>query len=685
MTNKILTYSLLAHIRNKASFIEGPIDIFVPLIKKTLSSLNSEGVFKGESIDEIRAKALTLFGIDFPIPVLVKILGKISLSVNTEEQTYFQIYVDGSFEIRDYTFQDYDEIVSNLSAELAELESFFSHFRAQHDKKGKFDFSSVTEFIDQNKNTISKYLGNENKSAKGDNSFAVRFIVFIKNIPALYELIKRIYLGSLLSNYIEFKADDVRSDVELLLDTNFIIGLLDLNTKESTHTCKKLMEIAVKRKMKLTVLSDTLIETERLIRGKAESLKKSYLVSKINSEDIYNACERRSLGRSDLERIADNLKRSLQEYGVTIIFEPKKYRNLAKFSDEYKRLKIVRGSEFSALHDATAIYYVRDKRGKKIKKFEDVNCWFLNNTSNLTRYTGNGNRNKFQYQPESVKVDDLLNLLWLSNPEVDSSLSTSDLTDIGLNSMLSLAINRSLPSTKVISELEDNILKYGKESISDSDVVLLSQRISQSQIKDISSLNKIAKADPSEFISQVQLEAKKQKDYEQNLYNKLSSEIKRLSQKADEINTDIENNNVIKDQNKILVTRNSNLLSKLLDEKNRSKHLANSIRTTKRNKFIYRKVFRWRATPYFFIIGSLLFVLIVVQYHYHGNDLSFPDTLRQIYQSDDYFNSKCLCGFALILLNLFGFKMLYDRVFDNTKIGHYKSTITIPEDLKELE
>lgn len=49
---RAITYSLLAHIRNTGTLAKGPIDIFTPLIKRVLSKMNSDGVFKGKSLLE---------------------------------------------------------------------------------------------------------------------------------------------------------------------------------------------------------------------------------------------------------------------------------------------------------------------------------------------------------------------------------------------------------------------------------------------------------------------------------------------------------------------------------------------------------------------------------------------------------------------------------------------------------
>ena len=67
---KAITYSLLTHIRNTGTLAKGPINIFIPLIKRTLSKMNSEGIFKGKSILEIKKASDKLYQIDFPVPVL---------------------------------------------------------------------------------------------------------------------------------------------------------------------------------------------------------------------------------------------------------------------------------------------------------------------------------------------------------------------------------------------------------------------------------------------------------------------------------------------------------------------------------------------------------------------------------------------------------------------------------------
>ncbi|EPE9818341.1 hypothetical protein ACSN7B_002248, partial [Flavobacterium psychrophilum] len=119
---RAITYSLLAHIRNTGTLAKGPIDIFIPLIKRVLSKMNSNGVFQGKSVTEIKNVADELYYIDFPIPVLKKILVEICKEVNTEEKTHFVLYKDGAFSINEFTFIEYEEIIENQTKDINELE-----------------------------------------------------------------------------------------------------------------------------------------------------------------------------------------------------------------------------------------------------------------------------------------------------------------------------------------------------------------------------------------------------------------------------------------------------------------------------------------------------------------------------------------------------------------------------------
>ncbi len=106
--SKAITYSLLAHVRNSGTLIKGPIDPFIPLIKRALYKLNSKGIFSGKSIKEIHVISAELYAIDFPLPVLKTILQQIAKEVNTEEHANFQLYQDGAFALKNFFFEEFE-------------------------------------------------------------------------------------------------------------------------------------------------------------------------------------------------------------------------------------------------------------------------------------------------------------------------------------------------------------------------------------------------------------------------------------------------------------------------------------------------------------------------------------------------------------------------------------------------
>ena len=188
-----------------------------------------------------------------------------------------------------------------------------------------------------------------------------------KSRPEVYNKLRDMYLGSILTSYLEFHPQNVKMDVELLLDTNFIISLLDLNTAESTKTCNTLISVCKNLGYSFTVLQDTIDEILSLLAYKSENLNAAIIAKAINKEDIYNACERRHLSSVDLDRLSDNLAETLtQTYKFSIKPHPESLRNKARYSKEYEILRKVRNTDKAALHDAMAIIYVREKRNNKV-------------------------------------------------------------------------------------------------------------------------------------------------------------------------------------------------------------------------------------------------------------------------------------------------------------------------------
>ncbi|MBV6881444.1 hypothetical protein NG800_015915 [Epilithonimonas ginsengisoli] len=666
--NRALTYSLLAYIRNNNDVIKGPIDIFVPLIKRTLSIINSQGIFEGKNISEIKNTADKEYSIDFPLPVLKKILHIIAKEINTEKKTNFVLNNDGSFQILRFSFTDFDDVINSKNEDIERIENLFKEFKESMNKDVIIDSESIFKFIEKNKFTLSKYLSDNSEMNGEDYTIEAQFVNFFKKSKPIYDLIKDIYIGSILTCYIEFKPENIKNDVELVLDTNFVIGLLDLNTPESTHTCRTLISIAKSIGYKISVFKCTIDETENLLKGKASNFDRSFLQRKVNPEDVYNACDRRNLSKVDLERISDNLIRELQVFEINIYYNHDNYTREAKNSSEYAFFKTVRNTDYSALHDATIITYVKKKRSRNIYDFEKVNCWFVNNSTSF--YVENL-RITDKKQPETIKADDLLNILWLSSPAINTKIDVEELANIGLTSSISLTLNKNLPKSRLLKELDDNISKYAEENISDADIVRVATRITNKQLIDIEEINQLANTNKEEFVKRLQKEADSQKIIEKEQIRKIDIVFKTFKS---------QNNQVIELKNEYKrkieeIDKDKNDLS---EAHLKIKKQEEEIYTIKVDNFIDTKIEKWRNNAKIKLAISVTFLIAIIFGAFYYNDFKIGKTTE--YCKENILLSL-LISFVLFIINGWFFKSLYDRYESYSNIENYKKGLKIPDKL----
>ena len=108
---RAVAYSLLAHIKDSGSLTNGPLDIFVPLVKNILHKKKD---IKGAHVSEICETLQMEYGLDIPSPVMLQILRLIANEANKNshgDKPEMTVNNDGSFWIENYIFDDYiDEI-----------------------------------------------------------------------------------------------------------------------------------------------------------------------------------------------------------------------------------------------------------------------------------------------------------------------------------------------------------------------------------------------------------------------------------------------------------------------------------------------------------------------------------------------------------------------------------------------
>ena len=543
---RIAAFSLLAHINDNEVGITSFEDIFLPLVKSSLCKMNKEGVKSGKSIMEIKQQVDQIFSLDIPIPILKSLLFKISDEVKYQKDEDFLLHKDGAFQMTNFLFADYEEELDEREDEILEVEKVYKAYLTSNNIDPKIE-PSIFEYIDQNRITLSRYFAyKQDQQAEISYLHQANFINFIKSNKRIYNILRRVYLGSIIAAYLEVEIGKMTNKIELLFDTNFILGLLDLNSLESTHTCRKISEICDKLGFQKSILPFTIEEIESLIERKANTIQDSFFQGHLDTESIYHAAKRRSLTKTQLQKIAKNLKKIIHtDFNIQQVGNDQKLRKQAKnqYREIYEFYKTLRHENlFSALHDTTAIVYVKERRGGKPVKgdIHKANCWFVTNTPyGLALPERNGNL------PEIIRAEEILNFLWLSSPDVTAILNSSEISELGLTRLVSTTISYSLPSPKVLRDLDRNFNTYGDGNLTADDTVMVATLIAKKKIEKPEELNILAHNDSSTFISKVKGYAEEGRKEEKEIQKKLD----RLLEKLDiVVRKDIENKKVQSNQ-----------------------------------------------------------------------------------------------------------------------------------------
>jgi hypothetical protein len=687
MEKRIVAYSFLAQINNKNSREATLESVFVPFVKRAIAKMCNMGIRKGTDISEIVQFLGQLYDLDMPLSVLQRILKKIEKEAK-DSGAKVVFYSDWSFIIADYYFEDYEEEIIHREKQLERLQELFEDFLRTENIE--ISTKNIFHFVEQGKASLGKYIkGKYPPENSGNYTIEAKFIKFIQPIAGLYELVQSIYIGSVISTYLEYEPVAVNREVELVFDTNFVISLLDLNTFVSTKNCRRLLQISGKLGYKFTVLDITLRELDKLLKTRVEHFDENFMLSQIDPEDIYNACKRRNLTRTDLDKIRVDLTKELSNFGVEIVTDTKKYENTARFGDDYERLKEKRNTEFAALHDATCIEYIRAKRGKPLRNFDRVNCWFLNNSSSRSSIMPTGS------QPYYIKSEDLLNLLWLSTPMVKNQLNLTEFADIGLSRLVTATLDNSLPKASTIKEFEDNIKKYAKDSITDEDIVRVAKSVAERTITNLESLNELASNDSKAFIDRLNKIAAREHHREEEMKKiidhtltsvkqqskrhesdrkQLMTEKSLLKSYADKSRNQYEDTVIL---NADLSQQNRQLKKQLIDEKN-------ARRKEKREMYISQKLTKWRRKYLLYIFITL--VVLVLAYitisGVHEWDFSYIFNTTKLTVTDSAISILFLG--VPILLTAYLIPVYRDRMHNATTIEKYKNSLKIPEEMIEL-
>jgi len=546
---KLMTYSLLAHLRENAKGnYSSLVELFFPIVKKAIVEYANEinkAKILGKSITEIREKIIDFFGINFPLSVLDFILSQISKEVNDE--SIFVYNNDKSFIINSFHFNELDEVIEMEKVNIKTLQDDYKSYCGTHEIE--YDKDSLIEVL----TSLTAEDLEENSGELDEGYNAVNYINKKLKDDKILGILSDVYLGNLISSYLEYEIHEPVSETELLIDTNFYISLINLNTEEAYISCNQLFDLCQKLGFRFSILYSTVDQIKYLLNSRIQDFANKD-IGLIKEADIFGACIRRSLDKTDLERMKDGVESNLKRLGIEKLHKIrlKKLTKKAKNSDKYKEyLKIRNNHPLSALNDTIAYHYVMENRGENIQEFSDVKCWFLNNSYNNSFYAENGFPIHRRFK---ISANELLSLLWLANPN-QSNLDTKSLAISGLSTYVAKYRNHRLPSEKVIKDIKNRAKKAAEiGKVTDQEIYSLSIRMSEGQMTPKEAKD-LAESPDEEFIETI---------------NSYDYEFKSLHEKVDKQAEDYEK--VVKSNEKVL------------------KEIENKRYENKRDKFVSRKI-----------------------------------------------------------------------------------------------
>ena len=231
-----------------------------------------------------------------------------------------------------------------------------------------------------------------------------------------------------------------------------------------------------------SILETTIEQIKILLSKRVDKINEKGLLASLNVADVLSACDRRNLTKTDLERYKDNLLDDLATKGINIIYNSQ-IRNLIDKTEKSRDLRTLtklRGNRDSAFNDLLAQEYVAFRRkDKAIAEFNDVNCWFLNNSFSVNWKE----KDVPVWKRISITASDLLVLLWLANP---SNMVGKNKDMLALTSLSANVVNyrsKRYPSGKVVGKLQDKIARLQLQGgISNSAVAKLCIRMAEGAI-----------------------------------------------------------------------------------------------------------------------------------------------------------------------------------------------------------
>lgn len=341
----------------------------------------------------------------------------------------------------------------------------------------------VLSFINQNIESIVEYFNPAGDASqlkipiqrrRRYEGELVRYLeITEKQKPALYKTLQDIICGSVI--YTSSSSSDIAEinkkfgDMEVFLDTNFLVSILELDFPEFNKPAKELFHLLRLNRFKIKIFDFTLGEFVNLLQTYP---KKQYLYNIVTEYVRSMSTNLKWCGWTgeDVKEFISKIENKLWDLGIDIeptymelkTYKPRKEEHLSAIL-KHKPMQ----GKLSRNHDLAAIEKIKEIRGSPKRHIEKAKAFFLTSDRILSRVNFLEMGHKEKATICEVIPDHLLtNILWLKNPTVGK--------DIPMKSVIAIHSRNMFIDKRVWERFIENLKRLKEEgNISDKDIAML--------------------------------------------------------------------------------------------------------------------------------------------------------------------------------------------------------------------
>lgn len=412
---------------------------FMPLVEHLLLDIHENVIKITEVVDSFES----VFGYKLPYAIINELLG--ILAKNKKIVRLKDEYI----EICKSKLVDYD-LKDTYELRLRALISDIGLYVKKKDKEcNKSDIvNSILRFIIRNViefNSFISYKSDFETTIDSNIEIQSELIEFFieerRNNTENYKFLQDIYYGVVLASLITTVEAKKGTEVEdysnvyniqnVLLDSNFIFRLLDLQTELEHKVAMDTYSMLKKHGCSFWVCKETLKQIADALRGfYSQYSETANKVLQVYGEDkfagIAAACLRKRLTPAKIEIIIANIPKKLEELSIKN-FDEFDIEEVDINIDEKAALYKIKpeASPQGIFHDLLLIEIVRRKRPNAIYQMRQAKWWVLTDDNRLTKWNCDFYaRNRVQ---ECITEAQIATIMWLNEPkmvEIDNLFPT---------------------------------------------------------------------------------------------------------------------------------------------------------------------------------------------------------------------------------------------------------------------